>query len=526
MFEPPLLDFGGGNGVIDMALLSVIRRWHFREHLSIREISRRTGLSRNTVRKYLRSGDVEPKFKVPERPSKLDAFADRLSAWLKTEANKPRKQKRTLGQLHADLIGLGYNGSYSRVAAFARDWREARQRELQTSGRGIFVPLAFEPGEAFQFDWSEDWAIIGNERTKLQVAHTKLSYSRAFVVRAYLLQTHEMLFDAHNHAFQVFGGVPRRGIYDNMKTAIDKVGRGKARDINARFLAMASHYLFEPEFCNPASGWEKGQVEKNVQDARHRLWQPIPRFASLDTLNEWLEARCKELWGQTSHGRMHGTIADIWAEEASALMPASRPFDGFVEYTKRVSPTCLVHLERNRYSVPASFANRPVSVRVYPEKIVVAAEGQLICEHRRIIDRSHDGPGQTVYDWRHYLAVLQRKPGALRNGAPFVELPDAFRTLQQQLLRKPGGDREMVDILALVLQHDEQAVLSAVELALEAGVPTKTHVLNLLHRLIDGKPVVPPSVDAPQALRLTNEPRADVERYDALRETAEARHAS
>jgi transposase len=526
MFEPPLLVFGGGNGVIDMALLSVIRRWHFREHLSIREISRRTGLSRNTVRKYLRSGDVEPKFKVPERPSKLDAFADRLSALLKTEANKPRKQKRTLGQLHADLMGLGYSGSYSRVAAFARDWRAARQRELQTSGRGTFVPLAFEPGEAFQFDWSEDWAIIGNERTKLQVAHSKLSYSRAFIVRAYLLQTHEMLFDAHNHAFRVFGGVPRRGIYDNMKTAIDKVGRGKARDVNARFLAMASHYLFEPEFCNPASGWEKGQVEKNVQDARHRLWQPIPRFASLDALNEWLEARCKEFWRQTSHGKMHGTIADIWAEEASALMPASRPFDGFVEYTKRVSPTCLVHLERNRYSVPASFANRPVSVRVYPERIVVAAEGQLICEHCRIIDRSHDGPGRTVYDWRHYLAVVHRKPGALRNGAPFVELPDAFKTLQQQLLRKPGGDREMADILALVLQHDEQAVLSAVELALEAGVPTKTHVLNLLHRLIDGKPVVPPTVEAPQALRLTNEPKADVERYDALRETAEVRHAS
>jgi transposase len=526
MFEPSLLVSGGGFGVIDMALLSVIRRWHFREHLSIREISRRTGLSRNTVRKYLRSGDVEPRFKLPERPSKLDAFADRLSAWLKTEANKPRKQKRTLGQLHADLSSLGYDGSYNRVAAFARDWREARQRELQTSGRGTFVPLAFEPGEAFQFDWSEDWAIIGNERTKLQVAHTKLSYSRAFIVRAYLLQTHEMLFDAHNHAFRVFSGVPRRGIYDNMKTAIDKVGLGKARDVNARFLAMASHYLFEPEFCNPASGWEKGQVEKNVQDARHRLWQPIPRFASLDALNEWLENRCKEFWRQTSHGKMHGTIADIWAEEIPALMPVSRPFDGFVEYTKRVSPTCLVHLERNRYSVPASFANRPVSVRVYPEKIVVAAEGQLICEHRRIIDRSHHLPGQTVYDWRHYLAVVQRKPGALRNGAPFVELPDAFRTLQQQLLRRPGGDREMVDILALVLQHDEQAVLSAVELALEAGVPTKTHVLNLLHRLIDGKPVVPLTVDAPQALTLTHEPKANVERYDALRETAEARHAS
>jgi transposase len=341
-----------------MALLSVIRRWHFREHLSIREICRRTGLSRNTIRKYLRSEAVEPAFKVPERPSKLDPFADRLSGWLKTEANKPRKQKRTILQLHADLVSLGYGGSYSRVAAFAREWKADRQREMNTTGRGVFVPLTFEPGEAFQFDWSEDWAIIGNERTKLQVAHTKLSYSRAFIVRAYLLQTHEMLFDAHNQAFRVLGGVPRRGIYDNMKTAIDKVGRGKERDVNARFLAMASHYLFELEFCNPASGWEKGQVEKNVQDTRHRLWQPTPRFPSLDALNDWLEARCKEYWAQTPHGKMQGTIADLWAEEVEALMPASRPFDGFIEYTKRVTPTCLVHLERNRYSVPASFADR------------------------------------------------------------------------------------------------------------------------------------------------------------------------
>ena len=197
-----------------------------------------------------------------------------------------------------------------------------------------------------------------------------------------------------------------------------------------------------------------------------------------------------------------------------------------VQKHRAVSPTCLVHLERNRYSVPASFANRPVSLRVYPERIVVAAEGQIICEHRRVIDRSHDRPGQTIYDWRHYLAVVQRKPGALRNGAPFVELPDAFRTLQQHLLKKPGGDREMVDILALVLQHDEQAVLSAVEMALKAGVPTKTHVLNLLHRLTDGKPSVSPTIDAPQALTLTNEPKANVERYDALRKTAEVRHAS
>ena len=289
--------------MIDVATLSVIRRWALREHLSLREIARRTGLSRNTIKKYLRADTVEPRYAKRVSPSKLDPFADKLAGWLKTEAGKSRKQRRTVKQMHADLAALGYDGSYNRVAAFARVWQAKRQEAEGTTGRGTFVPLTFGAGEAFQFDWSEDWAVIGGERTKLQVAHTKLSHSRAFIVRAYLLQTHEMLFDAHNHAFRVLGGVPRRGIYDNMKTAVDKVRRGKERDVNARFGAMVSHFLFEAEFCNPASGWEKGQVEKNVRDARHRLWQHVPAFATLAALNDWLEARCTALWREIDHGR-------------------------------------------------------------------------------------------------------------------------------------------------------------------------------------------------------------------------------
>lgn len=507
-----------------MAFLSVIRRWALRDHLSIRAIAKRTGLSRNTIRKYLRSGAVEPKFRVEDRPSKLDTFAVKLSGWLKAEAGKPGKQRRNVKQLHGDLVALGYDGSYGRVSAFARAWKFDRQREQQTTGRGCFVPLVFQPGEAFQFDWSEDWAVLGGERTKFQVAHVKLGHSRAFIVRAYLLQTHEMLFDAHHHAFRVLGGVPRRGIYDNMKTAVDRVRRGKARDVNTRFLAMANHYIFEPEFCNPASGWEKGQVEKNVQDTRHRLWQPMPCFVDLAALNTWLELRCVELWSQIPHRALPGSIADVWAEEKASLMPMPRPFDGFVEHGKRVSPTCLIHFDRNRYSVPASFANRPVSLRVYPERIVVVAEGQILCEHQRIIERSHNLPPRTLYDWRHYLAVIQRKPGALRNGAPFMALPEAFRQLQQHLLKRPGGDREMVDILALVLQHDEQAVLCAVEMALAAGVPTKTHVLNLLHRLTDAKVSQISEVETPQGLALSAEPKADVERYDVLRDRLQGAH--
>jgi len=498
-----------------------------RDELSIREIARRTGLSRNTVTKHLASGTIEPKFATPARPSKLDPFAGKLAAWLKTEAGKPRKQRRNLKQLHTDLVALGFTGSYGRVAAFAREWRAQRQREQQTSGRGTFVPLAFRAGEAFQFDWSEDYAVLGGERTKLQVAHIKLSHSRAFLLRAYLLQTHEMLFDAHWHGFRVFGGIPGRGIYDNMKTAVDRVGRGKERQVNMRFLAMTNHYVYEAEFCNPAAGWEKGQVEKNVQDARPRLWQPIPDFPDLAALNLWLEQRCLELWREIPHGGLPGSIADVWGDEQAALMPLPTAFDGFVEQSKRVSPTCLINFERHRYSVPASFANRRISLRIYPDRLVVVAEGQIVCEHPRFIERTHKHPPRTIYDWRHYLAVIQRKPGALRNGAPFSELPPAFKHLQDQLLRRPGGDREMVDILALVLQHDEQAVLTAVELALAEGVATKTHVLNLLHRLIDGKTAGGPELDTPQALTLRREPKANVERYDGLRtRLAGGRHAS
>ncbi len=499
-----------------MDLLSVIRRWRHRDKLPIREIRRRTGLSRTTIRKYLASDIVEPKYPPRKSVSKLDPYAETLSSWLARESKRNRKRRRNLKQLHRDLVALGFDGSYDRVAAFARDWRQRERERANQASRGAYVPLAFAPGEAFQFDWSEDWLVIAGKKTKLQMAHTKLCHSRAFHLRAYLTQTHEMLFDAHNHAFRVLGGVPERGIYDNMKTAVDKVGRGKARLVNARFRAMVSHFLFESEFCNPAAGWEKGQVEKNVRDARHRLLQDAPAFADLAETNAWLEARCIDLWQEIAHPEQsHRTIAEVHADEQGALMAMPPPFDGFIEITKRVSPTCLVVFERNRYSVPAAFANRVVSLRAYAERIVLVAEAEVVAEHERVFNRDHRHQGVTTYDWRHYLAVVQRKPGALRNGAPFVELPKSFRRLQQILLKRDGGDREMADILALVLHHDEHLVEQAVREAIDSDIISKTHILNRLSRLLDAP--APATLTPPPALTLREEPVANTERYDGLR---------
>ena len=136
-----------------------------------------------------------------------------------------------------------------------------------------------------------------------------------------------------------------------MRTAVDRIGSGKVRQVNARFTAVASHSLFEATFCSPASGWEKGQVEKNVQDARRQIWQAMPDFGDLPSLNAWLEARCIERWSEIRHGALPGSVAEVHARERASLMPVGRVFDGFVEHPKRVSPTCLVHFKSNRTSV-------------------------------------------------------------------------------------------------------------------------------------------------------------------------------
>jgi hypothetical protein len=325
-----------------------------------------------------------------------------------------------------------------------------------------------------------------------------------------------MLFDAHARAFRALGGIPRRGIYDNMKTAVDKVGVGKRRIVNTRFAAMAAHYLFDPDFCNVASGWEKGVVEKNVQDSRRRIWQDAAKecFGSFAELNDWLDARCQALWSELAYpGAEHLTIADALALERDILMPMVPAFDGYVETVVPVSSTCLVSIERNKYSVPSPFAHQKLSIRLYPERIEGWDEDGCVAVHERSFER-----GEVRYDWRHYLPLIERKPGALRNGAPFEDLPDALQHLRSLLVRRPGGDRLMADVLACVPKRGLDAVLVAVELILEAGHASPEHVKNVLSRLEEG----PPPTPVETALTLTEPPVADTARYDGL--VAEVRH--
>jgi transposase len=496
--------------VITVGMLAKIRRMHFRDRMSIREVARRTGLSRNTVRDWLRRGDVvEPAFRKRPVRSVVDPWAEALRTWLGADRHRPKRDRRTARVLFEQIKSLGYTGGYGRVCAFVRRFKS---EDAASPGKTAYVPLVFAPGEAFQFDWSCEYAIIEGSRRRLEVAHVKLCASRAFWLVAYYAQSHEMLFEAHARAFEAFGGVPTRGIYDNMKTAVDRVGNAKDRTVNARFQAMCSHYLFEPEFCNRAAGWEKGIVEKNVQDRRRQIWQEVAarNWPSLTELNAWLGPRCRQAWETMRHpGAPARTIAEVWRDEQHSLMPNPRPFDAYVEQPARVSSTALVRFQRNRYSVPAEYAHRVVSLRVYPAEIVVVAEGETLARLVRSFERD-----RTFYDFRHYLGLLERKPGALRNGAPFADLPASLARLQRHLLKQPGGDRIMVQVLAAIPRAGLTAVTEAVERALAAGHPSGEHVLNLLSRLQSPQPETLHDGAGPP---LTEAPMANVARYDELR---------
>ena len=499
--------------MITMEMLGKIRRMHVRDKMSARAIAKGTGLSRNTVHKWLQTPEeVEaPKYVRAKGFSKLGAFVQELEQALKADASRNKQDRRTARALFAQIKASGYAGGYSRVTDYIRAWRADAGKDIKA-----FVPLKFELGEAFQFDWSEEGLVVGGIYRRMQVSHMKLCASRAFWLVAYPSQGHEMLFDAHTRSFAALGGVARRGIYDTMKTAVDKVKKGKGRVVNARFAVMCAHYLFDADFCNVASGWEKGVVEKNVQDSRRRIWieAQTRKWGSFEELNAWLGARCQALWSEVRHPEYKQfSVMEILEQERTELMPMPTPFDGYVERSAKVSSTCLVAVARNRYSVPCELAGQRVSTRLYPGRVEIATDEAIVASHARVADEGH-----ICYDWQHYVALVQRKPGALRNGAPFADMPAPLLRLRQGLMRHDGGDRVMAQVLNCVPSHGLEAVLVAVELVIESGALSTEHVLNVLARLN----AVPTPESVESTLQLKEMPVANTGRYDSLRASSSA----
>jgi hypothetical protein len=344
----------------------------------------------------------------------------------------------------------------------------------------------------------------------------KLSHSRMPFVRAYFRETQELVFDAHDKAFEFYGGICRRGIYDNMKTAVEAIFVGKARQYNRRFLQMCSHHLVDPVACTPASGWEKGQVENQVGNLRDQMFRPKPRVSSLAELNGWLADQCIAYAKRHQHPEFKDrTIWEVFQEEQPRLMELRGPFDGFVEKAVRATTTCLIMADHNRYSVDARAAGRMVLVRSHAARIVVLLGDEVVADHPRDFRRY-----QIIYDPWHYLPVLVRKPGALRNGAPFKDwaLPPALAQVRAKLKQHADGDQQFVKVLAAVLAHGLSAVEEACAEALAAGLASGDVILTVLARR--HQPPTPPSIITPDGLRLKIEPVADCGRYDSIRKVA------
>jgi transposase len=487
-----------------------IRRAYFVQEKSIKEIVRELKVSRKVVRKVIRSGETSFQYKRSRQPApKMEPWRTALEALLVANVGKPSRERLTLTRIFEALRGLGYEGGYDTVRRYARRWR----RDHSAATAAAYVPLSFAPGEAYQFDWSHEVVLINGVAHKIKVAHVRLCHSRMLFVRAYPRESQEMVFDAHDRAFAFFKGTCQRGIYDNMKTAVETIFVGRERAYNRRFLQMCSHYLVDPVACTPASGWEKGQVENQVGLVRERFFTPRLRVKSFEELNAILLDDCIAYAKAHPHPEFkEQTIWQAFEAERPALVPYGGRFDGFHAVPASVSKTCLVRFDNNKYSVVASAIGRPVEVRAYADRIEIRQDGRVVGEHSRAFGRD-----QTVFDPWHYVPVLARKPGALRNGAPFKNwvLPGGIDRVRRKLAGTDDGDRQMVCILTAVLSDGLPAVEAACQEALREGVHSADVVLNILAR--QREPTATVTVIAPDALRLRYEPSADCARYDSLR---------
>jgi transposase len=490
--------------------IAKIRLAYFSRKMTIKAICRDLRVSRKVVRKVIGSQATEFHYERDVQPQpKIGPWRDRLDSLLLENDGKPARERLTLIRVFEELRGLGYEGGYDAVRRYARAWSKERASETAS----VYVPLTFAPGEAYQFDWSHDIVVMDGVTTTVKVAHVRLCHSRMMLVRAYPRETQEMVFDAHERAFAFFRGACSRGIYDNMKTAVETIFIGKDRQYNRRFLQMCSHHLVEPVACTPASGWEKGQVENQVGLVRERFFTPRLRVKSYDELNAWLMDKCIAWAKAHPHPEQPDrTIWEVFEEERPKLVPYRGRFDGFHALPASVSKTCLVRFDNNKYSVSASAVGRPVDIHAYADCVVIRQDGRIVAEHPRGYGR-----GKTIYDPWHYVPVLARKPGALRNGAPFKDwvLPTALDRVRRKLAGSDDGDRQMVKILAAVLTDGLLAVEAACLQALSEGVHSADVVINILARQRDPGPAA--TIMTPDALRLCHTPVADCARYDQLR---------
>ena len=472
-------------------MYAAVRRFVFVEGRSRREAAKFFGVSRTTIDKMCAySAPPGYRRKAPPKRPKLDPFVLVIDAILKADTEAPRKQRHTARRIYERLRDEhGFTGGITIVTDYVR---EARHRTSEK-----FVPLVHPPGQA-QVDFGEAIAVIGGVRRKIHVFFMDLPHSDAPFIKAYPAETTEAFLDGHVSAFAFFGGVPLSILYDNTKLAVAKICGDGTRKRTQAFTGLVSHYLFRDRFGRPGKGNDKGKVEGLVKNGRRRFLTPVPVAASFDELNARLEAACLKDQDRKA-GRHSETIGERLLDDLSAFRPLpSGTFEPCEMRTARVSSTSLVRYRGNDYSVPTTHGHRNVVVKGFVDEVVILAGSEEIARHPRSYEH-----GAFVYDPLHYLALIEKKPGALDQAAPLQGwgLPDEFDHLRRLLEARMGnkGKREFIQVLRLMEVFEQDLVTSAVAQAIKLGALGFDAIKQIAVARIERRP-----------------PRLDLERYPHL----------
>lgn len=448
--------------------------------MSEREVARKYGIDRKTVSKFLKHS-VPPGYQrsKPAIRPKLDPFTGIIDQILRKDTGRPKKQRHTAMRIFERLRDEhGFTGGKTIVSDYVRE-QKRRNRE-------VFVPLAHDPGHA-QVDFGEALAIIDGVERKVHYFALDLPHSDAIFVKAYPRETTEAFCDGHVSAFEFFGGIPLSILYDNTKLAVARILGAGTRERTKVFNELQSHYLFKDRFGRPAKGNDKGKVEGMIGYVRRNFLVPIPRFASFDALNEWLEEQCLKRQGAQLRGHTQSIEERLMGDLDALMELPSVPYDACEQVSTRASSTSMVRYRCNDYSVPVAYAHHEVQMRGYVHEVVIACGSEIIARHRRSYNKS-----DTIYDPMHYLPLLEQKVGALDQAAPLKgwELPKEFSTLHRLLQSRMGkkGKREYVQVLRLMETFDPMVVHGAIKQALHMGAIGYDAVKHLVLCQIERRP--------------------------------------
>lgn len=488
--------------MIKMAQLENIRKMYYMEDLSIREISRRTGIHRDTISKYISLEEPKPpKYKLSKERKHpvLGPYIPMIEKILEDDKSRPRKQRYTGTKIFEILKAEGFTGGYNTVMDYLRK-EYKKQREA-------FLPLEFELGAYAETDWTEAYFYLKGKETKAHLFVMKLRGSGGFYVRAYPFEKQEAFFDGHIKCFEFMKGVPYKIAYDNLKTAVKRILEGSNREEQEQFIALRTHYLYEATFCRPAKGSDKGGVENAGKEAVRKFFVPYPEVDSFEELNEYLHNECNKLLENNPK----------WEAEKAALrpLPATR-FDGARYKEAKVNRYSMVQFETNRYSLPTMYVGERVTVKATADEVKILYKGAIIASHRRVY-----GQYQEEIKLDHYLELLLQKPRALDNTK--VYKPNTLAPIYEQYRRSLNarnhkGNREFVRILMLHRDYPPALVTEAVEIAMAYNVYSYDGVLNILGQLlVSGRPkIVPVSKDKLQNIPEVVVIPPDLSKYSVL----------